>query len=88
MIYLNALKKLILFKKVHLRSILKQSLYKELGEIVPKNVLFVLNIWMKMTDIQTLCKTPERTVVAHPFNPPYLLPLVEIVGGKKPRRSC
>ena len=43
---------------------------------------------MKMTDIQTLCKTPERTVVAHPFNPPYLLPLVEIVGGKKPIGSC
>ena len=63
---------------------LKQSLYKELGEIVPKNVIICSSTsGMKMTDIQTLCKTPERTVVAHPFNPPYLLPLVEIVGGKK-----
>ena len=35
-----------------------------------------------MTDIQALCPTPERTVIGHPFNPPYLLPLVEIVGGK------
>ena len=26
---------------------------------------------------------PERCVIGHPFNPPYLLPLVEIVGGKK-----
>ena len=63
---------------------LKQNLYKKLGEIVPKNVIICSSTsGMKMTDIQTLCKTPERTVVAHPFNPPYLLPLVEIVGGKK-----
>ena len=36
-----------------------------------------------MTEIQTDCESPERTVIAHPFNPPYLLPLVEIVGGKQ-----
>ena len=28
---------------------------------------------------------PERCVVGHPFNPVYLLPLVEVVGGKTPR---
>jgi len=33
--------------------------------------------------IQTDCKHPERTLVGHPFNPVYLLPLVEIVGGQK-----
>ncbi len=26
---------------------------------------------------------PERFLVAHPFNPVYLLPLVELVGGKQ-----
>ena len=68
---------------------LKQSLYKELGEIVPKNVIICSSTsGMKMTDIQTLCKTPERTVVAHPFNPPYLLPLVEIVGGEKTKEEA
>ena len=68
---------------------LKQSLYKELGEIVPKNIIICSSTsGMKMTDIQTLCKTPERTVVAHPFNPPYLLPLVEIVGGKKTKEEA
>ena len=36
-----------------------------------------------MTEIQKKCPTPERTVIGHPFNPPYLLPLVEIVGGDK-----
>ncbi|MSP82391.1 MAG: L-carnitine dehydrogenase [Alphaproteobacteria bacterium] len=28
-------------------------------------------------------KNPERFLVAHPFNPPYLIPLVEILGGRK-----
>jgi carnitine 3-dehydrogenase len=36
-----------------------------------------------MTDIQATCATPERCVIGHPFNPPYLLPLVEIVGGER-----
>ncbi len=26
---------------------------------------------------------PERLLVAHPFNPVYLLPLVELIGGEK-----
>ncbi len=34
-----------------------------------------------MTDMQDKCVHPERTVVGHPFNPPYLIPLVEVVGG-------
>ena len=36
-----------------------------------------------MTDMQIGCARPERTVVGHPFNPPYLIPLVEVVGWKK-----
>lgn len=34
-----------------------------------------------MTEMQARCARPDRTVVAHPFNPPYLIPLVEVVGG-------
>ena len=29
------------------------------------------------------CKHPERCVIGHPFNPPHLIPLVEVVGGAK-----
>src|SRR6187455_309059 len=29
------------------------------------------------------CKHPERCVIGHPFNPPHLIPLVEVVGGSK-----
>jgi len=34
-----------------------------------------------MSEMQVRCAHPGRTVVAHPFNPPYLIPLVEVVGG-------
>lgn len=63
---------------------LKQDLYTHLGNIVPSEVVICSSTsGLTMTDIQSHCSTPERTVVGHPFNPPYLLPLVEIVGGEK-----
>ena len=34
------------------------------------------------TDLQADLKHPGRLIVAHPFNPVYLIPVVEIVGGK------
>jgi carnitine 3-dehydrogenase len=37
----------------------------------------------KPTDLATALSHPERLVVAHPFNPVYLLPLVEVVGGDR-----
>jgi carnitine 3-dehydrogenase len=36
-----------------------------------------------MTLLQADCTHPERCVVGHPFNPPYLIPLVEVVGGEQ-----
>ncbi len=36
-----------------------------------------------MTMLQADCSRPERCVVGHPFNPPYLIPLVEVVGGER-----
>lgn len=38
---------------------------------------------ISMTGIQSGCVHPERTVVGHPYNPVYLMPLVEVVGGDK-----
>ena len=35
------------------------------------------------TSLQSGCQHPERVVVGHPFNPVYLLPLVEVVGGER-----
>lgn len=63
---------------------LKQALYEQLGRLVPDDVVIASSTsGLMMSDIQLRCPTPERCVVGHPFNPPYLLPLVEIVGGKR-----
>ncbi len=63
---------------------LKQELYADLGELVsPDVVISSSTSGLTMTQIQQRCSTPERTIVGHPFNPPYLLPLVELVGGDK-----
>ena len=63
---------------------LKQALYGRMGAILPETVVIGSSTsGLMMTDIQADCPTPERTVIGHPFNPPYLLPLVEIVGGRK-----
>lgn len=35
-----------------------------------------------MTEIQKATKHPERCLIAHPINPSYLIPLVELVPGK------
>ncbi|WP_018155953.1 3-hydroxyacyl-CoA dehydrogenase NAD-binding domain-containing protein [Demetria terragena] len=35
-----------------------------------------------MTEMAVRTTHPERFVVGHPFNPPYLIPLVEVVGGE------
>jgi 3-hydroxyacyl-CoA dehydrogenase len=39
---------------------------------------------LTMSEIQKgAASHPERCVIAHPFNPPHLIPMVEIVGGAK-----
>jgi 3-hydroxyacyl-CoA dehydrogenase len=63
----------------------KQKLYGQLDELLPPDVIVASSSsGLKMSDIQLGAKShPERCVIAHPFNPPHLIPLVEIVGGAK-----
>ena len=63
---------------------LKQQLYAEMSKIVPPNVVIASSTsGLSLSDIQLYCGTPGRTVVGHPYNPPYLMPLVEVVGGER-----
>ena len=63
---------------------IKQALYQQLSDLVaPEVVIASSTSGLPMTEIQIDCPTAERTIVGHPFNPPYLLPLVEIVGGER-----
>jgi 3-hydroxyacyl-CoA dehydrogenase len=63
----------------------KQKLYGELDALLPPEVIIASSSsGLTMSAIQSGCPThPERCVIAHPFNPPHLVPLVEIVGGAK-----
>jgi 3-hydroxyacyl-CoA dehydrogenase len=63
----------------------KQKLYGQLDELLPADVIIASSSsGLKMSDIQSgAASHPERCVIAHPFNPPHLIPLVEIVGGAK-----
>lgn len=61
----------------------KKALYRELDEILhPSVIIASSSSGLTMSEIQSACDMhPERCVIGHPFNPPHLIPLVEIVGG-------
>lgn len=63
----------------------KKKLYGQLDELLPPEVIIASSSsGLTMSEIQSGCpKHPERCVIGHPFNPPHLIPLVEIVGGKQ-----
>jgi 3-hydroxyacyl-CoA dehydrogenase len=61
----------------------KTALYEQLDRLLPPDALIASSSsGLTMSAIQAGCKLhPERCVIGHPFNPPHLIPLVEIVGG-------
>ncbi|MGA8889765.1 MAG: 3-hydroxyacyl-CoA dehydrogenase NAD-binding domain-containing protein [Pseudolabrys sp.] len=63
----------------------KKKLYGQLDELLPPDVIIASSSsGLTMSEIQSGAGShPERCVIAHPFNPPHLVPLVEIVGGAK-----
>jgi len=63
----------------------KKKLYGQLDELLPPDVIIASSSsGLTMSEIQLGCGThPERCVIGHPFNPPHIVPLVEIVGGAK-----
>src|SRR6266436_132059 len=62
----------------------KIKLYAEMEEVAPVDSLFASSSsGITPSVIQSQCKHPERVVVGHPFNPPHIIPLVEVVGGTK-----
>jgi 3-hydroxyacyl-CoA dehydrogenase len=63
----------------------KQKLYGQLDGLLPPDVIIASSSsGLTMSEIQSgAASHPERCVIAHPFNPPHLIPLVEIVGGAK-----
>ncbi|GHB16275.1 3-hydroxyacyl-CoA dehydrogenase NAD-binding domain-containing protein [Salinicola rhizosphaerae] len=63
---------------------IKRATLAELDALAaPEVVIGSSTSGIKPSDLQSACtKAPGRVIVAHPFNPVYLLPLVELVGGE------
>jgi 3-hydroxyacyl-CoA dehydrogenase len=62
----------------------KMKLYAEMDEVTPVDSLLASSSsGITPSVIQSKCRHPERVVIGHPFNPPHIIPLVEIVGGSK-----
>ena len=62
----------------------KIKLFAQMDEATPPNsILASSSSGITMDVIQSGCKRPERCVIGHPFNPPHVVPLVEVVGGAK-----
>jgi carnitine 3-dehydrogenase len=62
---------------------LKRRLLAEIDAATPAGVVIASSTsGYSMSEMQVDAATPERLVVGHPFNPPYLIPLVEVVGGR------
>jgi 3-hydroxyacyl-CoA dehydrogenase len=62
----------------------KIKLFADMDDVTPADSLIASSSsGITMSVMQSKCKRPERCVVGHPFNPPHLIPLVEVVGGTK-----
>jgi 3-hydroxyacyl-CoA dehydrogenase len=60
----------------------KRALFAEMDALCPQEVVIATSSsTLTASEIQAGCRHPGRIVVGHPFNPPHLIPLVEVVGG-------
>lgn len=62
---------------------IKRSLLARICAVAPADVVIASSTsGLSMTDLQARCIFPSRLAVGHPFNPVYLMPLVEVAGGR------
>jgi carnitine 3-dehydrogenase len=62
----------------------KMKLFAEMDEATPvDSIIASSSSGITPSVMQSDCKHPERVIVGHPFNPPHIIPLVEVVGGTK-----
>lgn len=60
----------------------KKDLFQKITDIAPMDAIIASSsAGFLARDLRSMAKAPERIIIGHPFNPPYLIPLVEIAGG-------
>lgn len=62
----------------------KRALYSEMeGLMKPEAIVATSSSGLKLSDLQAAWREPGRIIIAHPFNPPHLIPLVELYGNEQ-----
>jgi 3-hydroxyacyl-CoA dehydrogenase len=62
---------------------LKREVFADIDAVVPPEALICTSSsYLSISDIQTAALRPQRCLAAHPYNPPHLVPLVELAPGK------
>jgi carnitine 3-dehydrogenase len=66
------------------REDLKVELIQQLDAALPEDAIIASSSsGFLVSALQARCARPERVVLGHPFNPPHLIPLVEVIGGAR-----
>ncbi|CUJ47777.1 3-hydroxyacyl-CoA dehydrogenase NAD-binding domain-containing protein [Achromobacter xylosoxidans] len=66
------------------REDFKTDLFARMDALLPPEVIVASSSsGLIMSRLQARCPHAARFVIGHPFNPPHLIPLVEVVGGKQ-----
>ncbi|MBV8473997.1 MAG: 3-hydroxyacyl-CoA dehydrogenase, partial [Hyphomicrobiales bacterium] len=64
------------------RQEFKIKLFAEMDAATPPDsIIASSSSGLKMSVMQSACTHPDRCVIGHPFNPPHMIPLVEVVAG-------
>jgi 3-hydroxyacyl-CoA dehydrogenase len=67
----------------------KQALLPRVSAVLPADVIIASSSsGLLISRLQEGCAHPERCVIGHPFNPPHIVPLVEVVGGNATARAA
>jgi len=62
----------------------KMKLFADMDDATPPDsIIASSSSGITPSVMQSKCTRPERCLVGHPFNPPHVIPLVEVVGGVK-----
>ena len=64
------------------REDLKTELFRRMDASLPPDVILASSSsGLLMSRVQAACAHPGRVLLGHPFNPPHMIPLVEVIGG-------
>ena len=63
---------------------IKKDVFREIDKAAPREATIASSSsGLLISELQTVMDHPERSLIAHPFNPPHLIPLVELVPGDR-----